>query len=119
MKERITCREMCADCPFSNNAMRGFLGGYTKKDFIGFKNSESLFPCHKTMTQENQTTADCQDMILEGKMKLCKGYAEMLIKSCHMPKYNEHLIKELEILKKRGVSNKSMDMFKFIKHHRL
>jgi len=115
----IMCPNMCKECPFSNQSMGGWLTDYTREDILGYMNAEASFPCHMTMTDGDLSIEDCQDLIAKGKMKMCRGYTEMLIKSAKSPWKNEQLIKAIAIARAEGLSDNSMDIFKFIEHHKI
>ena len=112
------CPSLCGDCPFSVNSMRGWLANYTVQDFIDMVSEEISFPCHKMM-KEGCNSDETKKAIDTGEMKLCRGYIECLIKSSKMPYKNEQIVEVIKIVQKEGVSEKSMDLHEFTKHHNI
>ena len=58
-----------------------------------------------------------QAKVRAGKLKLCRGYAESMIKSCKVPRDFE--FKQLLQNLKGEMSPDSMSIFEFIDHHTL
>lgn len=115
----VVCSKLCGECPFSNKSLNGWLADYTKDDILAFMQGEASFPCHMMMTEEGKTVDECKELINQGKMRICRGYTEMLIKSCKSVRMNEQLAKAIELVKIEGLSDNSMSIFEFIKHHKL
>ncbi len=111
------CKKLCNECPFSNKSLNGWLAGYSIEDIHRMQNAEVLFPCHKMMGEDNLSIEDAESAIENGEMKLCRGYVESLIKSCKMPKYNKFLKEAREAVKEEGISEESMAIWDFKKHH--
>jgi hypothetical protein len=110
------CAKMCNECPFSNKSLSGWLGGYTFDDIQSFMRAEISFPCHK-MVGEQIDVFKVNDKIQSGEMKLCRGYVESIIKSAKMPYMNRILIEAVKQVKADGLSEDSMPMWDFKKHH--
>ncbi len=113
----MVCKKICNECPFSNTSAKGWLADYTTEDFKTFMNNEALFPCHMQRYEDGMTQIDVEDEILHGGMRICRGYVESMIKSCKMPKSNDILIEVREQVKLEGLSEQSMPIWEFIKHH--
>ena len=112
-----TCEKLCKECPFSKESIKGWLADYTVDDFKDMMNKEQLFPCHMLMPDRDLNNEDVQELIENGEIKLCRGYVESMIKSCKLPKFNKTLLNEVNRIKKEGVSDKSMAIWDFMKHH--
>lgn len=113
------CAKTCKECPFSNKSMSGWLSDYTGQDILNFKNAEASFPCHMQMPDKDMSVEETQKAIDNGEMKLCRGYVEFIIKSAKRISRNEQLAKAIEEVKAEGLSEHTMDMFEFFKHHKL
>jgi len=113
------CAKTCKECPFSNTSLPGWLSDYTGQDILNFKNAEASFPCHMQMTDGDLSVEQTQQAIDKGEMKLCRGYVEFVIKSCKQVTKNEQLAKAIEEVKADGLSDHTMSMFEFFKHHKL
>ena len=113
----MVCIKICNDCPFSNKSIRGWLADYSVNDIVDFQSNEAFFPCHKMMTENNLSQEDVRSAIMDGKMKLCRGYVESIIKSAKSPKFNSILKEAITIVKAQGLSKESMAIWDFIKHH--
>jgi hypothetical protein len=111
------CKKICNECPFSNKSLNGWLGGYSIDDVMAFQRTETSFPCHKMMTQENLSQAQADKAIKNGNMKLCRGYVESMVKSCKSPFANQLLIEAIVKVKAEGLSEDSMAIWDFKKHH--
>jgi hypothetical protein len=111
------CKKICNECPFSNKSLNGWLGGYTIDDVMTFQRTETSFPCHKMMTQENLSPTQVDRAIKNGDMKLCRGYVESMVKSCKSPFANKFLIEAIAEVKAEGLSEDSMAIWDFKKHH--
>ena len=111
------CTKLCNDCPFSNTSMKGFLAEYSFSDIKVFMQTDTLFPCHKVLPNEfSKTPAETSEHVKQGDFALCRGYAESMIKSCVSPK-NKDLKNLLEKVREEGISEHSMSMCDFEKHH--
>lgn len=111
------CSKLCGECPFSNKSPQGWLADYSVDDIQNFMNGEALFPCHKMVADDDMNQAEVQEAIESGEMKLCRGYVESFIKSCKMPKFNIFLKGAIAMVKSEGVSEHSMSLRDFRKHH--
>lgn len=111
------CKKLCNECPFSKKSLPGWLASYSIEDFHAMMNAEVMFPCHMLMTEGDITVEEAQEAVQSGEMKVCRGYMESMIKSAKMPKFNKELIKYREAVKAEGLSEESMSMFEFAKHH--
>ncbi len=112
-----TCSKICKECPFSKNSLPGFLADYTPQDIVDFMNREDLFPCHMMMPDENLDQSDVEKMIKNGELKLCRGYVESIIKSAKLPRNNKFLLDAMKCVRESGVSENSMPIWEFVKHH--
>jgi len=111
------CSKLCGECPFSKNSPQGWLAEYTVDDIKTYQNQEVLFPCHLMVKDEDMSQGEVTEAIENGDMKLCRGYVESMIKSCKMPKYSETLKQAIAIVKEQGLSENSMSIWDFKKHH--
>ena len=111
------CSKICNDCPFSSNSVNGWLADYNIEDFKSMMDQEVLFPCHMMMKEDDLTVDKAQEKIIKGELKLCRGYMESMIKSCKMPKFNKYLLNVRQKVKEEGVSDSSMSIYSFTKHH--
>lgn len=111
----ITCKTLCNECPFSCNSSKGWLAHYTVMDFKDFMNNEILFPCHKLVTVD-MSLIEASELIQQGKLRLCRGYVESMIKSCKLPK-NLEFQKVINQIKVEELSYKSMAIWDFTTHH--
>lgn len=109
------CKKICNECPFSNKSLNGWLADYTIEDFISFQRADVAFPCHM-ITSENMSINEVELAIKRGELKLCRGYVESMIKSCKAP-INPLLKEVIEEVKKEGLSENSMAIWEFKKHH--
>jgi hypothetical protein len=113
------CKKLCNDCPFSNKSAKGWLAEYSIDDIQQLQNQDALFPCHLMMTDGDMTQGEVNEAIINGEMKLCRGYVESLIKSCKMPRTNKLLIEARALVKAEGVSEESMSMYEFKNYHNI
>jgi hypothetical protein len=113
----VVCSKICNECPFSNKSLNGWLADYTIDDIVIFQNKEVSFPCHKMVNNDNLTQVEVENKILNGDMKLCRGYVESIIKSCKSPYINKLLVKAINEVKVIGLSDDSMSIWEFKKHH--
>lgn len=111
------CKKICNECPFSNKSLNGWLAEYTVEDIVQMQSQEILFPCHMMMKSGNMELAEVQEAIENGELKLCRGYVESIIKSAKMPKFNKMLIEARANVKSEGISEESMSIWVFKKHH--
>lgn len=111
------CKKICNECPFSNKSLNGWLGGYSIEDVISFQRNETSFPCHKMMSENNISQAQADKAIKNGTMKLCRGYVESMVKSCKSPFGNKLLVQAIAEVKAEGLSEDSMAIWDFKKHH--
>jgi len=113
------CPKMCKECPFSKNAMPGWLADYTPQDIQNYMSHEAFFPCHMMMPEgvDDMNQQQVQDAIAAGEMKFCRGYVESMIKSGKMPYKNKALVEAYNKVKAEGVSPNTMNIFEFTKHH--
>lgn len=112
-----TCAKVCKECPFSKNSIPGWLADYSIDDIQSYMNNEALFPCHLMLSEESLSQEDVQDKIESGELKLCRGYVESVIKSAKSPRYNKHLIEAIAKVKSEGLSDETMAIWDFRKHH--
>ena len=112
------CSKPCGECPFSSKSAKGWLGGYTIEQIKDFMKDEVLFPCHKTLTGSGHMSVQQVHVMIEaGVFKLCRGYTEMLAKSCYLPYRNPQLVEALKFVKQDGLSENTMAIWDFITHH--
>lgn len=113
MKKVKMCGEKpCSECPFANDSMRGFLADYTIDDLLTLYRFDVPFPCHKTMSKGNVEIGMLRKLIQSGKMQVCRGYLEMMKKSCKRPEgFLADIFAEVE------VSDRAMNTMEFVKHH--
>ena len=111
------CKSLCGECPFSKNSMKGFLGDYEIEDFLKFQNAEILFPCHKTLSEEDLTIEEAELKIINNEIKLCRGFIESMVKSGKSPR-NSYLKSATEIVK-NNLSDNSMSIIEFFKNHKI
>jgi hypothetical protein len=110
------CAKMCNECPFSNKSLSGWLGGYTFDDIQAFMRAEVSFPCHKMVVEQIDVfTANYK--VQSGEMKLCRGYVESIIKSAKSPYMNKVLVEAVKQVRGEELSEDSMAMWDFKKHH--
>ena len=100
----------CNECPFSNTSLKGWLASYTIQDFIQFVIFDVPFPCHKAMGDDDIPVPELTDKISSGTIPLCRGYAELLKKSCKRAKKAWFG----EIIEPGPTS---MNLQEFVKHH--
>lgn len=113
-KVKLCSDKPCAECPFSKQSMRGWLGDYTVDDLLMLYRFDVPFPCHMTMKTATGISADAvTDAIQSGKMQLCRGYVEMMKKCYKMPR-REWLA---EIVKNAETTVDSMTTQEFLEHH--
>ena len=110
------CDELCEICPFSNQSPKGSLGKFTSSDLLSLYRNEANFGCQAEVKDKNMTIEDASDLVKEGKIKMCRGYIEMIAKSGYVPQKNKELI-EVYIFVMYELSDHSMDLFEFIEHH--
>lgn len=110
------CSKICNQCPFSNESINGWLADYKVEDFKTMMDQDVMFPCHMMMKEEDLTIDEAQEKIINGELKLCRGYIESIIKTCKMP-INKHLLEVRRKVKEEGVSDSSMSIHNFIKYH--
>ena len=110
------CAKLCNECPFSDKSLSGWLGGYSFEDIQAFMRAEVSFPCHK-MVDEQMDVFTANYKVQSGEMKLCRGYVETMIKSCQRPHMNKILVEAVNQIKSEGLSENSMAMWDFKKHH--
>lgn len=107
------CSKLCGECPFSSKSINGWLADYSIEDFQNFMRAEVLFPCHMKVGEEDMSPIDVNDKVKSGELTLCRGYVESIKKSCKIPK-DEKLA---ELVKSIELSEESMSIFEFAKHH--
>jgi hypothetical protein len=111
------CKKICNECPFSKKSIPGWLADYTVQDIMDFQNGEALFPCHKMMPDADLDQEEVQQKIESGELKLCRGYVESVIKSAKSPRYNQVLKDAMAQARAEGLSEESMPIWEFKKHH--
>lgn len=111
------CTKICNECPFSNKSLPGWLADYTVEDIKNYQRHDALFPCHLMIKGDQFTQEEVSKAIEAGEMKLCRGYIESIIKSAKMPKKGTALYEAYEVVKKQGLSENSISMWDFEKHH--
>jgi hypothetical protein len=112
------CPNLCKECPFSNESAKSWIADYEPRDFQNYMTNEVSFPCHMQMPDVDTMTPEaCKEAIEKGEAKLCRGYVESIIKSCKSIRDNEQLKEAIEIVKAQGLSDKSMPIWEFVKHH--
>ena len=113
------CKKLCGDCPFSKKSFKGFLADYTIQDFVDFQNNDVSFPCHKVMTDGDNSLDKVQKMFDNNELYFCRGYVESFIRSAKMPRTNTKLKEAIDIVRKEGLSDNGMSMHEFRKFHKL
>ncbi len=113
------CTKQCGECPFSKTSMKGWLANYTIENIEEYMRHEALFPCHMMMKDGDMNQAAVQTAIEEGKLKLCRGYVESIIKSAKSPFRNKFLVQAVKDVKAQGLGENSMDIMEFRTHHTL
>lgn len=111
------CAKMCKECPFSKNSLKGWLSDYTGQDILNFMSAEASFPCHLQMSDGDLNIDETKEAIANGKMKLCRGYVECIIKSGKSPYVNKQLVDVIAMVREEGLSDDSMNIFEFLEHH--
>ena len=112
------CPKPCKECPFSNKSPQGWISDYSVEDFQKYMNAEVSFPCHMQMPNVDQMSPEqCKEAIDKGQAKLCRGYVEMLIKSCKAIRSNGQLIRAIKLVKEQGLNDDTMPIWEFFKHH--
>jgi len=109
------CDKPCNECPFDKKNLR-WLSDYDPEDFVEFMGDDVLFPCHLDMPEHGLQREESNEAVYNGEMKLCRGYAEMLIKSCKMPR--EWEFQDVLESIKQDMSETTMSIFEFMKHHK-
>lgn len=109
------CTKLCNECPFSKKSINGWLADYTVEDFQAFHRADAPFPCHM-MTGDDMAIDEVEHAIRVGNLKLCRGYVESIIKSCKLPT-NPLLVKAVTLVKEQGLSEDSMPIWEFKRHH--
>jgi hypothetical protein len=102
----------CKECPFTKSSLPGWLADYTVQDFVDFLHNEVPFPCHMTQS-ESLPVIVLAHKIRIGEIRLCRGYAEMMKKSCKMPRVA--WLKDL--LDTVTVSDEAMTIKEFSDYH--
>jgi len=86
------CKEICKTCPFTKNAIKGYLGQDNNKDYcediMMMYEAEQPFVCH-----EHIHTDVTFDEIREKNIPLCRGYISMYRASAKIPR--NPLLREL------------------------
>ena len=113
------CNKLCGECPFSKKSIKGFIANYSIDDFQQMMGHEISFPCHMSMDDEGVDVDDVLGIIEKGEMKLCRGYIESIIKSAKMPYHNKQIVEAVKLVKEQGLSEDSMSIWEFRKHHTL
>jgi len=108
------CSALCNDCPFSRQSLPGFLADYKVEDFRAFMTHDIMFPCHKQMKAATPIEA-VQASIKAGKLKLCRGYVESMVKSAKMPREESfaQIVKDV----RPYLDDHSMSIWEFTDHH--
>jgi hypothetical protein len=70
------CTKLCAECPFSANSLKGWLGPHTIDAVIDAQEKEDLFSCH--LARKDDMTID---EIESGAVRMCRGYIASSTKS--------------------------------------
>lgn len=111
------CKNLCTECPFSNQSLKGFLADYSIQDIKNIFDNDILFPCHIYL-QNDIFIEHINEKVLSGEYPLCRGYAECMIKSAKSPRSGE--LRRLLIQQVRdNLSDNSMTIWEFMEHHDL
>lgn len=110
------CEKMCSDCPFSRKSLRGFLADYTVEDFVRFVGADFMFPCHK-LVQEDMEADKVTELVVSGELKLCRGYVELLVRSCKLPR--DERLHSVMLGISGALSDDSMSLIEFVGHHKM
>lgn len=112
-KIKMCGEKPCSECPFTKTSLPGWLSDYTVQDFLNFVQFDVPFPCHMVTPPAGVKASECGDLIQKGELQLCRGYAEMMKKSCKMPRpiWMNQLLQTLEI------HDGAMNTQEFIQHH--
>lgn len=111
------CAKTCKECPFSNTSLNGWLADYTFEDIQAMMATEKSFPCHMQLSENNLTFEEAEKAINDGKIKLCRGYVECIIKSAKSPYKNKQLVDAIAKVKAEGLSDNTMSIIEFRQHH--
>lgn len=102
----------CKDCPFTSTSIPGWLGGNLLEDIVRYYQVDALFPCHRTLP-ESTSMDEVRFDIMAGKVKICRGYLEMMKVSCKVPR-NSWLA---GIVNKIVPGDSAMMLHEFVEHH--
>lgn len=106
------CKKLCDECPFSRNSAKGWIASYSIDDFMEFMRYDLPFPCHM-LVEHDMTAEEAAQSVIDGKMKLCRGYVESMRKSAKIPRDPELAA----IVASVNPSDDVMSIFEFAKHH--
>lgn len=110
---KLCGEKKCAECPFSKASLAGWLADYTVSDLLMYMQFEIPFPCHMAMPNHDISVNQIEAKVLSGELPLCRGYMEMMKKSCKLPK-KEWLA---ELLKTITLDENSVNSMEFYNHH--
>jgi len=112
-----TCKQQCKECPFKETSLRGWLGELDVSYFRPMMAIDNRFPCHMQLNSSDEEAHDeIKNKIDEGKIKICLGYLESMVKSNKVPRDRE-LKKLYDKVKREGISSGTMDINEFERHH--
>lgn len=110
------CAKMCKECPFSSRSLPGWLADYDVADFANYMKHDIWFPCHMLVEDDSVEPFKLKHIIQSGRLKLCRGYVEMMARSAHLPRDSE-LAAFVQQVKDVGLSDESMSFWDFTAHH--
>lgn len=71
----------CKECPFKNNSLKGYLGGFSIEQTIDVAKSEQSFICHKIRQTDNKK--ECAGRLLFAS-KVCKSFKNPELESLRL-----------------------------------
>lgn len=93
------CAKICRECPFSKNAIRGYLDYHTPEEILDAMNRDLPFSCHM---QRGDDPEKNMKELLAGKQKVCRGFVAAASKSCKRfgqhPYYGKEMRKLQELI---------------------
>ena len=102
------CKKICKECPFSINALPGWLGPHSVQDIMIYKNTDYHFTCHMQRVDDiNQNTSDSID--------ICKGYIVWATKSSHL--FRDPELRKLQLTVSQEDKDEVLGLQEFYNKH--
>jgi hypothetical protein len=112
------CKRLCNECPFSQNAPKGWLGPHSLDDVLKTQQEGKLFSCHLLRKEEMK-----KENIESGEVRICRGFIASATKSGIIFGHNSETHRALSELQKLVTeeakeSNESvLSSEEFAEHH--